>query len=619
VNVSDKWQRVKALFGQALEQPEPARDAWLQQQCAGDVEVLTELRRLLEERRQSAAVFADDALVLLGRLMPESAPTDALVGTSIGAYRLLHVLGEGGMGRVYLAERADGQFRQQVALKLIRSEFATPELHQRFLRERDTLARLNHPNIAQLHDGGVSAVGAPYFTLEFIEGEPITRWCDARRLDIRARVRLLLKVCDAVEYAHRNLIVHRDLKPSNILVTEAGEAKLLDFGIAKPLSGGEAELTATQARPMTREYAAPEQVLGEPVTTATDVYGLGLLLYLLLCGRMPYRRAAAGESGWTKAIIAEAPEPLERALNRSDASAPVADHTPHPTSAVDIATLAAARDAAPKTLQRALRGDLERIIQRALAKAPEARYASVSGFADDLRAFLDGRAISGGTRTYQMRKFLGRHWLPLAAAGILLLVVLGSALVVAIEARQIEREAQSTAAVKDFLLGLFHSANPNVAKGKQLTARDLVDRGVQRLDLIPPEQAHLKAELQNTLGTIYYYLGYNKDAAGLHAQAFDAFKAQPGDALLAASAERFEATEVSTQGDNTRAQELADDAIRRLRATGHASAHDLARALSTAGWIAKKRGDYARSKQLANEAVALAQQPPADPGCFTLP
>ncbi|HEX3894830.1 MAG TPA: serine/threonine-protein kinase [Rudaea sp.] len=280
MNTQARWHRVRELFVRSLEQSDAARDVWLKKECSGDDPLLADIRRLLAQRSSPASIFRDDAEALLTK-MAVHADTDARLDTDIGPYRLRKLLGVGGMGRVYLAERTDGQFSQQVALKLVRNEFSTNELHQRFLRERNTLARLAHPNIAQLHDGGMADDETPYFTLEYIEGEPITRWCDARACDVRTRVSLMLKVCDAVLHAHRNLIVHRDLKPSNILVNADGEPKLLDFGIAKPLAETAAmeTLTNADARPMTREYAAPEQLLGDPVTTATDIYALGVLLY----------------------------------------------------------------------------------------------------------------------------------------------------------------------------------------------------------------------------------------------------------------------------------------------------------------------------------------------------
>ena len=602
MSANARWLRIKELFRQSQEQPESERETWLAGQCGDDSDLLREARGLLSAQRAVPGILDGDAVGVLTCLRSDEPALD-LVGQRIGAYRLLRLVGEGGMGSVFLAEREHGDFAQRVALKLVRGDFVSAETRARFSRERNFLARLTHPHIAQLHDGGVAADGTPYFTLEYVEGQSITRYCDARTLDIRARVQLALQVCAAVAYAHRNLIVHRDLKPSNILVTAEGEVKLLDFGIAKLLDAqpGEGQ-TATQARMMTPEYAAPEQVLGEPITTATDVYAIGVLVYELLCGRLPYARAEAGAISWSKAVVEEAAESLHRALNRATGN------KASPTGG----SVAATRSTTLPVLRRTLRGDLDRIAQRALAKEPESRYASVSALADDLRAFVEGRAISGGSRRYRLRKFLRRHWLPLAATGAFLALVVGGALALAYQAQRTEREADKTAAVKDFVLELFRNASPNVAQGRQITLRDVVDRGVKRLDTIPQEQTELKAELQNTLGTIYYQLGLFKEAMALHEQAFVAVKSLPGQTLLAASAERLEATELASLGDNGGAQRLADDAVMRLRALAQPPAHDLARALSTAGWIAKKRADFVRSRQLSDEAFALAIRPPVD-------
>lgn len=605
------WSRVKALFAGAMEQPLDRRDAWLRQCCAGDAAMYTEVNSLLGAHALPADAFLSGggarlvAPLLAERDAERAAPAS---GERVGPYSLLQLLGEGGMGRVYLAARVDGQFRQNVALKLIRAEFATHEAGERFLRERDILARLTHPHIAQLHDGGVSAAGIPYFTLEYVEGQPITRWCDERRLGIADRLRLILKVCDAVQYAHRNLIVHRDLKPSNILVNREGEPKLLDFGIAKALDPDAAPgLTATQTRPMTREYAAPEQVLGEPISTATDVYTLGVLIYELLCGQLPYARAQRGEVSWPKAIVEDDPEPLGRALSRTTGTAD------------DGGTAAAARSATLPVLQRSLRGDLDRIVCRALEKVPDARYASVTAFADDLRAWLDGRALPGGNRRYRLWKFIRRNRVVVGFVTALLSVVIAGLAVVALQQRRIAAEAQialrqtrTTAAVKDFLLDLFHKADPNVAKGKEISARELVDRGVQRLDKIPAEQAVLKAEVQTTLGTIYYQLGLYKEAAPLHEQAFVALKSLRADAVLVAAAERDWATELVHLNKIPQARELADDAVRRLRALPHAPAADLVRSLHTVGWIAESERNGPRAVATAADALALARQAPVD-------
>ncbi|HEY6984831.1 MAG TPA: serine/threonine-protein kinase [Rhodanobacteraceae bacterium] len=606
------WPRVKALFAAALELPEAERERWIAAECRDDADTLEELRSLLAAHSGPQSDFLSSGGRLLGPVLAatRSDVPGLAAGARIGPYVLVREVGAGGMGQVFLAQRTDGQVKRQVALKLIRGEFTNPELQRRFVRERDTLARLAHPNIATLYDGGVADDGAPYFTMEFVEGEPIDRWCDARRLGVRERVALVARIADAVQYAHRNLIVHRDIKPSNILVTADGEPKLLDFGIAKPLAtDAPGDQTGTALQPMTREYAAPEQILHEPITIATDEYALGVLLYRLLTGRMPYRRAELGQIGWSKAIIEESPEPIDRAIDRA----------PTANAPADTAAVADARGTSADALRRALRGDLEHIVQRALAKSPEARYPTVGALADDLRAYLDHRALSGGTRMYRLRKFVRRHWLPLTAGAAAAFALLLGAIGIAFEARQRElaaesalHEAQTSAAVKDFVLGLFEKANPNATQGKLVTLRDAVDLGVQRLDKIPDDQSRLKAELQVTLGRIYFQLDQYKEAAALHAQAFETLKSRPEDAVLAVADERFWATEVASMGDLARAQELADDAVARLRAVPNPPANELTRTLYTASWVALKHGDMDRLKRYADEALALASRPPVD-------
>jgi eukaryotic-like serine/threonine-protein kinase len=609
------WERLRALFEGCLDRPEDERGAWLAHQCPDDPALRTQVLELLEDLRKGEALLGAGAVAMLESLSPEEDIADAEIGSSVGLYRLVRLLGKGGMGRVYLAERSDGQFAHQVALKLIRSDFATSELQQRFLRERNTLARLKHPNIAQLHDGGVSEAGLPFFTLELIDGTPITHWCDAHRSDLRTRMQLMRKVCDAVHHAHRNLIVHRDLKPSNILVTQSGEPKLLDFGIAKPLTETlDDDLTNTAAQPMTREYAAPEQVQGEPATTATDIYSLGVLLYLLACGRMPYRRAARGQIGWIKAILEDAPEPLERAVDRtmpSDAThsqlSPASSKKT--TTALEIAD---ARSVSLSALKRALRGDLERIVQRALAKSPEARYATVVAFADDLDAWLDGRALSGGTRTYRLRKFVRRHWLPLAAVAALLVAIIGGAAIIMADARKIEREARTTAAVKDFLVGLFRSADPEQSKGKDVTAVELVSRGVSHITAIK-DQPLLRGELESVLGEIDSDLDQFAEAARLDEAAIADLRANGGLPLAIARSElQASQAHIDSDANYDMAAKMAKSAIERLRHIEPASAQELARALSQLAYISLAQHKFKDADAPSSEALSWAHRPGVD-------
>ena len=597
-----RWLRIKELFGQYQQWPDEQREAWLAAQCADDVTLLDEVHGLLSAQRAAPGIFDEGAVGVL-KALREDGQVVNLVGQRIGSYRLLRLIGEGGMGSVYLAERKNGEFVQQVALKIVRADFVSAETRARFAREHNFLARLVHPHIAQLHDGGV-AEDTPYFTLEYVEGEPITKYCDAHRLDIRQRLQLALQVCSAVTYAHRNLIVHRDLKPSNILVTAGGEAKLLDFGIAKLLDAESAESqTVTQARMMTPEYAAPEQVLGEPITTATDVYAIGVLVYELLCGRMPYARADAGTISWAKAVVEEAPESFNRALNRTTGRAVT----------ITGDALAVIRGTTLPTLRRTLRGDLDRIVQRALAKEPDARYPSVSALADDLRAFVDGRAISGGSRRYRLRKFVRRHWLPLTAAAAMLLILITGGVAIVWEARRTEYEARTTLAVKDFLFGLFTALDPHMSKGRDVSARELLDRGAQRVErnrTLDPEQ---KAEIEGTLGRTYYQLGLFDQANKLQESAVRGLTVSGEQPVLLALAEAERADTLSDLSDVKSAVALASDAEARIDAAAGASASDHAQIMHTQARIATEQHDFVKVKRYADAELELVRHGDVDP------
>ncbi|MEP6484023.1 MAG: serine/threonine-protein kinase [Rudaea sp.] len=603
MTTQDAWPRVRALYHAALDQPEPVRSAWLEEHCGNDADLLARVRSLLMASDGEQHILDGPVVDLLQRLRTTDDPDELGLGATVGPYRLQRLLGVGGMGRVYLAERIDGQFHQLVALKLIRSEFANPQLRQRFLRERDTLARLTHPHIALLHDGGIGANGAPYFTLEYIEGEPITAWCDAHSLGLRDRIALFLKVCAAAEYAHRNLIVHRDIKPSNILVTAEGEPKLLDFGIAKPLASDSSAMeTATQAHPMTREFAAPEQVLGEPITTATDVYALGILLYLLLCGRMPYRRAALGETGWTKSVVEETPEPMERALTRPVGVARdgVAAHA---SAEATIDQIAAQRATSALQLQRALRGDLERIVQGALAKSPETRYPTVTALVDDLRTYLEGRPLRGGHWRYRFGKFLRRHRVGVAAGTVAALLTIAGVSAIVWQSRETARQARTVIAVKDFLLSLFNASDPNAAKGRDISARELIDRGNAQIERGLAREPALRAELQGTLGRIYFELGLYDQARALQRSALSLTPPEN-----AATLDRELADTLSAHGDLADADALAAQAFDLLQSGAQADAHERIRVLITRSSIAQRRGSSAEAQKLAHEAVALARK-----------
>ena len=490
-----RWTQIQTLFEAALERPPDAREAFLQTACAGDPDLLAEVRSLLAADADAHPLLDSIALEAF------SLPTDLLPagilpaeGERIGPYRILRPLGRGGMGAVFLAERADGQFEQRVALKLIRGGSASGPIVQRFQSERQILARLNHPHIARLLDGGLTDDGQPFFAMEYVDGVPLDRYCDAHAGSIEERVALIRTVCDAVQYAHRRLIVHRDLKPSNILVTGAGQVKLLDFGIAKMLAGdadgpGDPALTQTGRAVMTPAYAAPEQLRRAPVTTATDVYALGVVLYELLAGARPFNLAD------------RSPAEIERI---------VSERPPPPPSA-----------GAPPERQRALRGDLDTICLKALRKEPERRYASAEQLADDLQRALDGRPVAAqpDTMGYRTRKFVQRHRASVAAATavfVLIAALVGFYTVqLAQERDRAQLEAATATQVSDFLQGLFAVADPSESGGTDLSARALLDQGAERIERQLADQPRVQARMMQVMGEVYQSLGAFDAAAPL--------------------------------------------------------------------------------------------------------
>lgn len=373
---TSRWARVCAVLDAVHEAPEGEHRRVLAERCAGDASLRAEVESLLRAEARVGEQLESPILEWTG-LLPAGQTLDTGVashaaGDGVGPWRLVRELGQGGMGTVWLAEHADGQRRQRVALKLLKPGLDNVAILKRFAAERGILAHLTHPGIVRPIDGGVTADGRPYFTMEVVEGEPITRWCDARKLPVRDRLCLFLGAVDAVRHAHEKLVVHRDLKPSNLLVTPSGELKLLDFGIAKLLDilqqrADPATLTRMGWRMLTPEYAAPEQVRGETVTQATDIYALGALLYELLAGRRP--------TPAQQRALAAAARPL-----------------PRPSTQVSREA-AAARDTNPESLSMTLRGDLDALVLRALHIEPARRYGSAAALGEDLHRYLDGKPV----------------------------------------------------------------------------------------------------------------------------------------------------------------------------------------------------------------------------------
>jgi len=418
----EKWDQVKELFALALEREPEERSGFLRQACAGDDSLRTEIESLLSSF-DAAPTFLEDcpAADLL------SAQSRALAGKRIGAYRILREIGHGGMAAVYLAERADDQYRKHVAIKMLKPGTQKGEILRRFRNERQALAALDHPSIVRLLDGGSTEEGLPYLIMEYVDGARIDEYCDTHRLPIPERLQLFRAVCLAVQYAHQTLVIHRDLKPSNVLINKEGVVRLLDFGIAKVLNpqwSPDATLTRTDWRPMTPEYASPEQVRGAPITKSTDIYSLGVLLYELLTGHRPYpvRYDSALESEWRR--YNEEPEKPSVAVGRIDEKFSLDGSA---RTAITPQLVAEARDIRPEDLPRCLRGDLDTIVMKAIRTEPEHRYPSAEEFSKDIERHLSGLPIKARKPTliYRGGKFVRRHTESLVTATLILAVTAG--------------------------------------------------------------------------------------------------------------------------------------------------------------------------------------------------
>ncbi|HEX6898606.1 MAG TPA: serine/threonine-protein kinase [Thermoanaerobaculia bacterium] len=596
MNDPERWRTVDRLFAQALELPPAERGAFLDDACAGDEELRREVETLLAADERNSTFLERPAGEILGW---RALTGEEEEGGRLGPYRLLRRIGGGGMGTVYLARRDDAEYQQDVAIKILRAGLEGTEAYHRFLAERQILARLQHPNIARLYDGGTTADGRPFLVMELVDGVPVDRYCDERQLTVDQRLDLFRRICSAVEYAHQNLLVHRDLKPGNILVTADGEPKLLDFGIAKQLepkaAADPAPLTRTGLRVMTPSYASPEQVKGEPVTTASDVYTLGVLLYEMLTGRSPYP-AAEVTYEIERAICEQEPERPSAAVFRAGAASPE--------------EIARARKIRPQALQRRLRGDLDNVILMALRKEPGRRYRSVAQLSRDLERHQEDLPVIArpDTLRYRTRKFVRRHRAAVAAAVVVALVVAGFMASLFRQHRLLVRERDKAQYALSFLVDTFKNADPYHARGERLTAQEILDQGTRRVGSDLKGRPDVQAAVMQSLGEAQFGLGqYDKAepllkrALLLRSEMYGPRSLEVAESLEQLGRVRFERSD-AVQGERLLREALAIK--RRLLGSRHI---EVARTLNLLGSSLSERQVSRDLEKFHDQALTIAR------------
>jgi eukaryotic-like serine/threonine-protein kinase len=579
-----QWAAISKLLDEALDLAADARPGWLARVTAREPQLGGVVKQLLEAHAERET---QDLLATLPRLdlpaQPEPPVAGFTAGQQFGPYRLIRQLGVGGMAEVWLAERADAAHRRPLALKLPLVAGRSRAIAQRFARERNILAALSHTHIAALLDAGVDGA-QPWLAMEFVDGRPITTYCDEQGLSVAQRLRLFLQVLRAVQYAHAQLVIHRDLKPSNVLIDVEGRVKLLDFGVAKLLepdgAAHETALTEWGGRAMTPQYASPEQVGGGMLGVASDVYSLGVLLYQLLTGRLPYTLKRNTAAALEEAILA--------------------------------AQIELPSQAAPKgAVSRALRGDVDAIVMKALQAAPPQRYASAEAFAQDIQRQLDSQPVQArpAGSAYRMRKFLIRHRFAFGAGATVAIALVTGLAATLWQADRARAQAARAQAVKGFLVSVLSKNDPQQAQGRDLSARELLDRSAAQIDADFKDQPALRAQLHHTVAGIYVAMGLISSAkphADRAVQLLEPAGQTASEAHLDALLTQSEVLEESRDYPAARA---AAQRMLELAADRHGTPNRwTGRLLSRLSWIAGEEGDLALAESLGEQALAAQRQ-----------
>jgi len=598
-----RWERLQSLFARAVVLEGEERERLLSDACQDDPDLRQELEALLEADRDPDRItsFALDAD--FGQQLD-----DKLVGTTIDSWELVERIGAGGMGSVFLARRVDGSYEQDVALKIVKKGMDTERIVRRFEMERQILARLEHPNIARLIDGGVTGDGRPYLAMEYVDGLPITEYCDHNQLNLNERVRLFQVACNAVHYAHRSLVVHRDLKPSNIIVTADGVPKLLDFGIAKLLDDSEEHDLTRTGRPLhTPAYAAPEQLADGTITTATDVYALGVILYELLSGRRPFEVRRTPQE-FRERVLSDGPARPSTVVTQIPADTDGRAETTVPEE------LGRLRRTPVERLRRQLKGDLDTICLMALKKEPEDRYASADQVAADLGRHLEGLPVVArpDSMAYRMGKFVRRHRLGtgVTIAALTAFIALTSFYTIRLAAeRDLALDEQRKASeVVDFVTGLFTVSHPEEARGETVSARELLDVGAKQIRAELAGRPTVQANMMRVLGEVYHSLGVPAEAEALVAEALTRQTGIYGEqhaevatsklmlGIIYQDASRYD------EADALLAQAL--ETRRRLFGEPH---REVMEALSVRAYFEETVGNYEQATELHENALAMGR------------
>ncbi|MCH9649592.1 MAG: serine/threonine-protein kinase [Deltaproteobacteria bacterium] len=620
----ERWHQIQDVFHSARELPAESVAEFLAHACAEDEDLAHQVQALLEADLASANPLDRPVASLTGAAAVTV--VDENLGQKMGSYRLERLLGRGGMGSVYLAVRADGAYLQQAAVKILRRGLDTDDFLHRFRQERQILAGLDHPHIAKLLDGGSTPGGVPFLVMEYVDGKPLHHYCDQLRLTLKQRLELFRKICRAVHVAHQNLVVHRDLKPGNILVTEEGEPKLLDFSIAKLLAPSSEEelaaLTQQGTALMTPAYASPEQLRGEVISTASDVYSLGVVLFELLAGCRPGGQRSgdqrSGDGRPAKGVGHQGPLGV---ANRRESALPRWD-TPVERLSTTVGRLAPPareevadkRRTEPNRLHRQLRGDLDNIVAMALRSEPQRRYSSADQMAKDLERHLAGHAVlaSGDSWVYRGMKLLRRHRLAAAVAAISLAALLGFVVLLVESQRQALRHFERAESVSDLLVALFEIPDPGRARGNIVTARQILEDGVLKVRSELSDQPQAQADVEASMGRSFLNLGLLEEAEELLQHSLDLRRGLQGEDHSEVGTGLLRLSEVfEAQGRYPEAAETARKAVEVHRGgsgEGHeetAGSHlQLARVLDLQGNFQDADDEFRRGLSLARELGA---------------